>query len=133
MPFSYQELFPLPHDDGTPWRPLGTDGVSTFEARGRRFLSVDPAALRHLAAEATRGSPHFLRPGHLAQLGRIVGAPAASENDRFVALELLKNANVAAAGVLPSCQDTGTAIVMAKKGENGFTGSHAEAGLRPGL
>ena len=133
MPFSYQELFPLGHHEDTPWRPLGTDGVSTFEAKGQRFLAVEPAALRRLAAEGMRDIAHYLRPGHLAQLGKIVADPEASENDRFVALELLKNANVAAAGVLPSCQDTGTAIVMGKKGQLVFTGGGDEEALSAGI
>ena len=133
MPFSYQELFPLGHHEDTPWRSLGTDGVSTFEAKGQRFLAVEPAALRRLAAEAMRDIAHYLRPGHLAQLGKIVTDPEASENDRFVALELLKNANTAAAGVLPSCQDTGTAIVMGKKGQRVFTGGGDEEALSAGI
>ncbi|MCC7075472.1 MAG: fumarate hydratase, partial [Deltaproteobacteria bacterium] len=133
MPFTYQELFPLGHHDDTPWRSLGSDGVSSFEARGQRFLAVEPAALRRLAAEGMREIAHYLRPGHLAQLGAIVADPAASENDRFVALELLKNANVAAAGVLPSCQDTGTAIVMGKKGQLVFTGGGDEEALSAGI
>jgi len=133
MPFSYQELFPLGHHEDTPWRSLGTDGVSTFEAKGQRFLAVEPAALRRLAAEGMRDIAHYLRPGHLAQLGKIVTDPEASENDRFVALELLKNANTAAAGVLPSCQDTGTAIVMGKKGQRVFTGGGDEEALSAGI
>ncbi|MBI1949715.1 MAG: fumarate hydratase [Deltaproteobacteria bacterium] len=133
MPFSYQELFPLPHDDDTPWRSLGADGVASFEARGSRFLEVEPAALRRLAAEGMRDIAHFLRPGHLAQLGKIVVDPEASANDRFVALELLKNANVAAAGVLPSCQDTGTAIVLGKKGQYVVTGGGDEEALAAGI
>ena len=133
MPFTYQELFPLAHDDPTPWRFLGMGGVSTFEARGQRFLSVEPTALRRLAAEAMRDIAHFLRPGHLAQLATIVRDPEASANDRFVALELLKNANIAAAGVLPSCQDTGTAIVMGKKGQYVVTGGRDEEALSAGI
>ena len=133
MPFSYQEIFPLGHHEDTPWRSLGTDGVSTFEAKGQRFLAVEPAALRRLAAEGMRDIAHYLRPGHLAQLGKIVTDPEASENDRFVALELLKNANIAAAGVLPSCQDTGTAIVMGKKGQRVFTGGGDEEALSAGI
>ena len=133
MPFSYQELFPLGHHEDTPWRPLGTDGVSTFEAKGQRFLAVEPAALRRLAAEGMRDIAHYLRPGHLAQLGKIVTDPEASENDRFVALELLKNANTAAAGVLPSCQDTGTAIVKAKKGQRVWTGGGDEEAIARGV
>src|SRR5712692_8158684 len=114
--FQFQDMLPLGHDD-TPYRRLTTDHVSTFEAAGQTFLRVEPDALTLLTREAMRDIAHLLRPGHLAQLARILADPEASANDRFVALELLKNANIAAAGVLPGCQDTGTAIVMAKKGQ----------------
>ncbi|HET6151126.1 MAG TPA: fumarate hydratase, partial [Polyangia bacterium] len=121
--FEFQELLPLGHaDDETPYQLLTRDGVSTFEAAGRTFLSVDPQALTLLTRRAMTDIAHLLRPGHLAQLARILDDPEASSNDRFVALELLKNANIAAGGVLPSCQDTGTAIVMGKKGQLVFTG-----------
>ena len=113
--FQYQEQLPL-GDDATPYRKL-TDGyVSTLDVAGRRFLRVDRAALTLLAREAMRDIAHLLRPGHLGQLRAILDDPEASANDRFVALELLKNANIAAGFVLPGCQDTGTAIVMGKKG-----------------
>src|SRR3954452_12442450 len=114
--FQYQELLPTGKDE-TPFRLLSKDYVSTFEAAGTTFLRVEPEALTLLTREAMRDIAHLLRPGHLAQLARILDDPEASENDRFVALELLKNANIAAGGVLPSCQDTGTAIVMGKKGQ----------------
>jgi fumarate hydratase class I len=112
----YQELLPL-GPDATPYRRITTDHVSTFTAAGKTFLAVEPAALTLLAEHAMRDIAHLLRPGHLAQLRKILDDPEASPNDRFVALDLLKNANIAAGGVLPMCQDTGTAIVMGKKGQ----------------
>ncbi|MCX2969113.1 MULTISPECIES: fumarate hydratase [Streptomyces] len=118
--FSYTDLLPV-GEDATPYRLVTTEGVSTVEAGGRTFLKVEPEALRLLAAEAMKDISHFLRPEHLAQLRRILDDPEASPNDRFVALDLLKNANIAAAGVLPMCQDTGTAIVMGKRGQNVLT------------
>ncbi|MBC8133022.1 MAG: fumarate hydratase, partial [Deltaproteobacteria bacterium] len=126
MDFEFQEMLPLGADE-TKYRLISKDGVSTFEAAGRTFLSVEPAALTLLTSEAMRDIAHLLRPGHLAQLAGILSDPDASPNDRFVALELLKNANIAAGGVLPSCQDTGTAIVMGKKGQLVFTGGGDEA------
>jgi fumarate hydratase class I len=125
--FRYQPLFELgPHE--TPWRSLGSEGVSAVQLDGREFLKVDPEVLTRLAAEAFDDVSFLLRPGHLAQLRRILDDPEASRNDRFVALELLKNANIAAGRVLPSCQDTGTAIVMGHKGEQVLTfGDDAEA------
>jgi fumarate hydratase, class I len=114
--FEYQELLPLA-DDQTPYRLLTGDHVSSLEAAGKRFLRVEPEGLTLLTQQAMRDIAHLLRPGHLAQLARILADPEASANDRFVALELLKNANIAAGGVLPGCQDTGTALVMAKKGQ----------------
>ena len=120
--FRYSDLLPTGRDE-TPYRLLGTEGVSTFEAGGRTFLQVDPSALRLLTAEAMHDIAHFLRPAHLAQLRRIIDDPEASGNDRFVALDLLKNVNISAGGVLPMCQDTGTAIVMGKKSEGVLTGA----------
>ena len=102
--------------DESPYRLLTTEGVRTVEAAGRTFLEVDPAAITLLTDTAMHDIAHYLRPAHLAQLRRILDDPEASPNDRFVALDLLKNANVAAGGVLPMCQDTGTAIVMGKRG-----------------
>ncbi|HRI53185.1 MAG TPA: fumarate hydratase [Pseudomonadota bacterium] len=130
--FTYQDIIPLGHD-ATPMRLLTRDFVSTFEAAGRRFVAVQPEALTLLAREAMRDIAHLLRPGHLGQLASILQDPEASANDRFVALELLHNANVAAGGVLPSCQDTGTAIVMGKKGQLVFTGGGDEAALARGI
>ncbi|HVR64050.1 MAG TPA: fumarate hydratase [Polyangia bacterium] len=131
--FQFQDMLPLGHDD-TPYRRLTGDHVSTFEAAGQTFLRVEPEALTLLTRQAMRDIAHLLRPGHLAQLRAIVDDPEASSNDKFVALELLKNANIAAGGVLPSCQDTGTAIVMAKKGQAVFTaGGGDEAAIARGI
>jgi len=136
---SPSELLPIDHGHpGTPWRLLTTEGVRTVEAAGRTFLEVDPEVLTLLTREAFRDISHLLRPGHLAQLATILEDPEASANDRFVALDLLKNANIAAGGVLPMCQDTGTAIVMGKKGELVLTakpGQHSadEAAISEGV
>ncbi|WP_329135970.1 fumarate hydratase [Streptomyces sp. NBC_01476] len=130
--FAYTDLLPL-GEDPTPYRLLTADGVSTFEADGRTFLKVEPEALRLLAAEAMHDISHYLRPTHLAQLRRILDDPQASPNDRFVALDLLKNANIAAAGVLPMCQDTGTAIVMGKRGQQVLTSGGDEEALSRGI
>jgi fumarate hydratase class I len=130
--FAYSELLPL-GEDTTPYRLVTSEGVSTFEAGGRTFLKVAPEALRTLAAEAMHDISHYLRPSHLAQLRRILDDPEASSNDRFVALDLLKNANIAAAGVLPMCQDTGTAIVMGKRGQNVLTDGGDEEALARGV
>jgi fumarate hydratase class I len=116
--FDYSDLHPL-GDDDTRYRLLTTDGVRAVEGPGgRTFLEVDGEALRLLTDTAMHDIAHYLRPAHLAQLRRIVDDPEASANDRFVALDLLRNANVAAGGVLPMCQDTGTAIVMGKRGQH---------------
>ena len=131
--FAFTELLPLAHDDTTPYRLLTTEGVSTFEAQGRVFLQVAPEALTLLTREAMRDVAHLLRPGHLEQLRRIIDDPEASSNDRFVALDLLKNACISAGGVLPMCQDTGTAIVMGKKGGLVFTGGGDEAAIARGV
>ncbi|GAA1905052.1 fumarate hydratase [Streptomyces sodiiphilus] len=130
--FAYTDLLPV-GEDTTPYRLVTAEGVSTFEAGGRTFLRVEPEALRKLAAEALHDISHYLRPGHLAQLRRILDDPEASPNDRFVALDLLKNANISAAGVLPMCQDTGTAIVMGKRGQNVLTAGRDEEALSRGI
>ena len=119
--FRYSDLLPTGKDQ-TPYRLITTEGVSTFEANGKTFLQVEPEALRRLTAEAMHDISHYLRPAHLRQLRRIIDDPEASGNDRFVALDLLKNVNISAGGVLPMCQDTGTAIVMGKKSEGVLTG-----------
>ena len=116
--FAYEDLLPAGTDD-TSYRLLTTEGVRTVAGPGgRTFLEVDPAALRLLTDTAMHDIAHYLRPAHLAQLRSILDDPQASANDKFVATDLLKNANIAAAGVLPMCQDTGTAIVMGKKGSH---------------
>ena len=130
--FVYQDMLPLGADT-TPYRLLTKDHVSTFEAGGKTFLQVAPEALTTLAQHAMRDIAHLLRPGHLAQLRTILDDPEASPNDKFVALDLLKNANIAAGGVLPMCQDTGTAIVMGKKGQYVFTGGGDEEALSRGI
>ncbi|MFT3715781.1 MAG: fumarate hydratase [Gordonia sp. (in: high G+C Gram-positive bacteria)] len=120
--FLYSDLLPADHDD-TPYRLITKDGVSTIEVDGRTFLKVEPQALEKLTAEAIHDISHYLRPAHLQQLRKIIDDPEASGNDRFVALDLLKNVNISAGGVLPMCQDTGTAIVMGKKSEGVLTGA----------
>ncbi|MFF2084336.1 fumarate hydratase [Nocardia sp. NPDC058176] len=119
--FRYSDLLPIGADD-TPYRLLSTEGVSTFEHNGRTFLQVEPEALRLLTETAIHDISHYLRPAHLRQLRKIIDDPESSGNDRFVALDLLKNLNISAGGVLPMCQDTGTAIVMGKKSEGVLTG-----------
>src|SRR3954467_11912115 len=131
-PFQYQDMLPLGADP-SPYRLLTKDHVATFEAAGKTFLSVEPAALTLLAQHALRDISHLLRPGHLAQLRKILDDPEASPNDKFVALDLLKNANIAAGGVLPMCQDTGTAIVMGKKGQYVVTGGGDEEAIARGV
>jgi fumarate hydratase class I len=130
--FQYTEILPLGLD-ATPYRLITTDGVSTFETPEGTFLKVTPEAIRRLTAEAMHDIAHFLRPGHLQQLANILDDPEASANDRFVALDLLKNAAIAAGGVLPMCQDTGTAIVKGKKGQFVFTGGGDEAAIAHGV
>ena len=130
--FEYADLLPLGPDE-TPYRLLTTDGVSTVEAAGRTFLQVEPEALRLLTSTAMRDIAHLLRPGHLAQLRSILDDPEASPNDRFVALDLLKNANISAGFVLPMCQDTGTAIVMGKRGQHVLTPGDDEHAISKGV
>ena len=130
--FAFTELLPLGHDD-TPYRLVSTDGVSVVDTPLGPFLQVAPDALTLITEEAMRDIAHFLRPGHLQQLRHILDDPEASDNDRFVALDLLKNANIAAGGVLPMCQDTGTAIVKAKKGQFVFTGGNDEMAIARGV
>jgi len=131
--FRYQKIFELGRDE-TPYRELESEGLVRVETSGdTEILRVQPEALRRLAAEAVRDVSHLLRPGHLQQIARILEDPEASDNDRFVAMEMLKNANIAAGMVLPGCQDTGTAIVIAKKGERVFTGGDDEEALSRGI
>ncbi|MDH5673608.1 MAG: fumarate hydratase [Myxococcales bacterium] len=130
--FEYQSLLPLGADK-TPYRKLTSDYVERLELSGEPLLRIAPEGLTLLAKEAMADIAHFLRPSHLAQLRAIIDDPEASQNDRFVALDLLKNANIAAGGVLPMCQDTGTAIVMGKKGERVLTGGQDERALSHGI
>jgi fumarate hydratase class I len=130
--FVFTELLPLGPDD-TPYRLLSTEGVSTVDTALGAFLKVEPEALTLLTQVAMREIAHFLRPGHLQQLANILKDPEASANDRFVALDLLKNASIAAGGVLPMCQDTGTAIVKAKKGQFVFTSGNDEEAIARGV
>ncbi|MDP7232785.1 MAG: fumarate hydratase, partial [Alphaproteobacteria bacterium] len=118
--FTFQEMFPLGPDE-TPYRKVTGDYVTRAELAGKSILKVDPEGLTLLAFEAFKDIAHLLRPGHLKQLASIFDDPEASANDKFVAYELLKNANIAAGRVLPMCQDTGTAIILAKKGERVWT------------
>jgi len=125
--FAYSDLLPL-GPDTTDYRLVSTEGVSTIEAAGRTFLKVEPEALTLLTSVAMQDINHYLRSDHLQQLRNILKDPEASDNDRFVATELLQNANIAAGGVLPMCQDTGTAVIMGRKGEQVLTfGDDAEA------
>ena len=130
--FRFQELFEL-GEDTTPYRKLAGDFVSRVRADGREILRVEPEGLSRLATAAFDDIAHLLRPGHLAQLRKIYDDPEASANDRFVALELLTNANIAAGRVLPGCQDTGTAIVIGHKGENVWTGGGDAEALSQGI
>ena len=130
--YVHHEMFPLGQVT-TPWRKLSGDYVETAEFEGRTVLKVDPEALSLLAAEAFKDISHLLRPGHLEQLAGILDDDEASDNDRFVALDMLKNANIAAGWVLPMCQDTGTAIVMGKKGHQVWTDGNDEAAICAGI
>ena len=131
-PFEFSELLPL-GADSTQYRFLGNEGVSTFETSEGTFLKVDPSAITMLTEHAMRDIAHLLRSSHLQQLANIMVDPEASDNDRFVALDLLKNASIAAGGVLPMCQDTGTAIVKGKKGQFVFTGGGDEEAISRGV
>src|SRR6266550_4655518 len=129
----YSPLLPL-GPDRTEYRLFTTEGVDLVDGpRGLRFLTVDPAVLTRLTAEAMHDIAHYLRPAHLTQLRSIVDDPEASPNDRFVALDLLRNANIAAGGVLPMCQDTGTAIVMGKRGRFVLTDGRDEEAIAEGV
>ena len=127
-PFQFQDILEPAKSLDTPFKKLTSDYVSTLEVGGKKVLQVQPEALTLLSQQAYTDIAHLLRPGHLTQLSNILQDPEASSNDRFVALELLKNANIAAGMILPGCQDTGTAICMGKKGQYVWTeGSDAEA------
>ncbi len=130
--FEYQELLPTTADD-TPYQRLELDGVEPVDLGGERFLTVQPETLTALTARAMFDIAHLLRPGHLGQLRAILDDPEASANDKFVALDLLKNAAIAAGGILPGCQDTGTAIVKAKKGGRVLTPGGDKAAIARGV
>jgi fumarate hydratase, class I len=130
--FAYTDLLPLGQDT-TQYRLLTAEGVRVRQAFGREFLEVDPEVLTLLAREGMRDIAHLLRPGHLRQLRSILGDPEASPNDRFVARDLLTNACIAAGGVLPMCQDTGTAIIMGKRGGGVLTDGRDEEHLARGV
>jgi len=132
MTFQHHPLFPLGKDE-TPYRRLDADGVRLETFGKREILFVEREAIRLLAEQAMIDINHLLRPAHLAQLAKILDDPEATSNDKFVAYDLLKNANIAAGGVLPMCQDTGTAIVMAKKGRLVFTEGEDESALAEGV
>ncbi len=130
--FSYSDLLPI-GDDTTTYRFLGNEGVSVVKLGDREFLQVDPQAIAHLTETAIHDINHYLRPEHLQQLASILSDPESSANDRFVALDLLKNANIAAGGILPMCQDTGTALVMGKKGQYVLTTAKDEVAVAQGV
>src|SRR3954469_12373641 len=130
--FAYEDPLPLGPDE-TPYRLLTTEGISTVDAAGHTFLKVEPEALTLLTRTAMTDIAHLFRPGHLEQLAKILDDPEASDNDRFVAMELLRNASISAGGVLPSCQDTGAALVKAKKGQFVLTGGGDEAAIARGV
>ena len=130
--FNYQDLLPL-GEDSTQYRLLSTKGVSTFTADGKEFLKVTPQAISDLTQVALHDISHYLRSEHLAQLANILKDPESSPNDRFVATDLLKNANISAGGVLPMCQDTGTALVMGKKGQHVLTSEKDEITISRGV
>ena len=132
MSADHHSLFQL-GPDATPYRKLTGEGVRIETALGREMLVVDPEALELIAEEAMVDINHLLRPSHLAQLGKILDDPEATANDKFVAYDLLKNANIAAGGVLPMCQDTGTAIVVAKKGRRVWTEGGDEEAIERGI
>ena len=135
--FAYEDMLPSRGEDTTPWRLLSTEGVEVVEGEGalagRSFLRVAPEALRLLSETAMHDIAHYLRPAHLQQLRNILDDGEASPNDKFVALDLLKNANIASGGVLPMCQDTGTAIVMGKRGQHVLTDGRDEEPLSRGV
>src|SRR5260221_580384 len=130
--FSYTDLLPL-GQDSTDYRQVSAGGISTRQAFGRNFLEVDPGVLSLLTETAMRDIAHLLRPGHLRQLRSILDDPQSSANDRFVACDLLQNACIAAGGVLPMCQDTGTAIVMGKRGQQVLTDGRDEEHIARGV
>ncbi len=130
--FSYADLLPI-GEDKTKYRNIGKAGVSVIKLGDREFLQVEPEALTLLSETAIHDISHYLRAEHLQQLANILKDPEASPNDRFVALDLLKNANIAAGGILPMCQDTGTALVMGKRGQYVLTTAKDEVAIAQGI
>jgi len=130
--FSYSDLLPI-GPDTTKYRKIGNEGVSTIKLGDKEFLQIEPIALEKLTETAIHDISHYLRPAHLQQLANIISDPEASPNDRFVAIDLLKNANISAGGILPMCQDTGTAIVMGKKGQYVLTTGKDEIAISQGI
>ncbi|HSO78542.1 MAG TPA: fumarate hydratase, partial [Bacteroidales bacterium] len=130
--FKYQDMFPLGIDT-TEYRLLTKNFVATSDFEGKSILKISPEGLALLAEEAFKDVSHLLRPSHLKQLSHIFEDPEASENDRYVALEMLKNAVISAEGIFPLCQDTGTAIVMGKKGQQVWTGFQDEREISRGI
>ena len=130
--FTYSDLLPL-GADRTKYRLVSKEGISVIKLGDREFLQVEPSALTLLTETAIHDISHYLRTEHLEQLAKILTDPEASANDRFVALDLLKNANIAAGGILPMCQDTGTALIMGKKGQYVLTTSKDEVALSQGV
>ena len=130
--FNYSDLLPIGPDE-TEYRFLGKEGVEVVEAAGRTFITVSAEAITKLTEEAIHDINHYLRPAHLQQLRNIIEDKDASANDRFVALDLLKNANISAGGILPMCQDTGTALVMGKKGQHVLTTERDEISISRGV
>lgn len=132
-PFHYQDLFAQPNHIDPEWKKLTSDYVSTINVNGKKILQVAPEGLELISETAMKDIAHLLRPAHLQSLSNILKDPEATENDRLVALELLKNANIAAGFVLPSCQDTGTAIIMGKRGQYVWTDGEDERHLSKGV
>ena len=130
--FAYEDLLPIGKDE-TEYRLVSTEGISTFEADGKVFLKVSPEAISQLTEIAMHDINHYLRSSHLQQLANILADQESSPNDRFVALDLLKNANISAGGILPMCQDTGTALVMGKKGQYVITSERDEISISRGV
>ena len=131
-PFKYQEPFPLGKDN-TEYYLLTTEGVSTSSFDGNEMLKVEPEALTRLANACFHDCSFFLRPEHQKQVAKILNDPESSENDKYVALTMLRNAEISAKGMLPFCQDTGTATIVAKKGQQVWTGGGDEEALSLGV
>lgn len=131
-PFVYQNPFPLAKDD-TEYYLLSRDYVSVAQFAGQEILKVDPQALTLLAQQAFHDASFLLRPAHQQQVATILSDPQASENDKYVALQFLRNSEIAAKGILPTCQDTGTAIIVGKKGQRVWTGGGDEVALTRGV